>query len=53
MNHRIKRADKVMVGAESPRYIDAIITEKELIAPAVTPLVIMDLHGSWPQERSY
>jgi len=42
------KVEAPLMEATNPKYIDAIITERGLIAPAAVPLIVMDLYGSWP-----
>ena len=42
------KAEAPLMEATSPKYIDAIITEKGLVAPAAVPLLLADIYGSWP-----
>ncbi len=42
------RVEAPLMEATSPKYIDAIITEKGLIAPAAVPLLVAEIYGSWP-----
>ena len=42
------RVEAPLMEATSPKYIDAIITERGLIAPTAVPLIVADLYGSWP-----
>jgi len=33
-----------------PEYIDAIVTEKGIIAPEAVPVILRELYGSWPPQ---